>query len=325
MLAGTISSEPPLVAIVGPTASGKTAVAIEVAKQFNGEIVSADAVAVYRGLDIGSAKPSAPERSQTVFHLLDVVDATVDFTLADFERLASAAIADIRRRGRTPILCGGTGLYVRSVTATLTVPNVPPQEALRESYWAEVSRSGAQALYERLCSIDPVSAQKIGAGDAKRIIRALEVHSVTGRPISEFHTAEGVQGIPRDNTVIVGLRWDREALYQRIDERVDIMMSNGFLSEVEGLLKRGLSPETRSMQSLGYRHLCGHLTQGTPLLSAIADLKRDTRRYAKRQIAWFKADPNVHWIEVLSEPMVEAVVGTVSKITSSTLDRKVGE
>lgn len=292
--------EPPLVAIVGPTAAGKTAVGIALAKRLDGEIISADAVAVYRGLDIGSAKPDASERARTQFHLIDVADPDEDFTLADFARLTEQTIDDIRVRGKTPIIVGGTGLYVRAVTATLTMPNVPPQTEFREAMWAEVAEKGAPALHERLTAIDPAAAAKISPGDGKRIIRALEVHHATGQPMSSFHTPEGVHGISRPNTYVFGLRMEREKLYERIDARVDAMMAAGFLEEVRGLLESGYGPDLKAMQSLGYRHLCSHLVDGVLLQQVIEDLKRDTRRYAKRQLTWFNADTRVVWYDLVS-------------------------
>jgi tRNA dimethylallyltransferase len=290
-----VTPEPPLVAVVGPTAVGKTAVGIALAERLDGEIISADAVAVYRGLDIGSAKPDASEQARTPFHLIDVADPDEDFTLADFARLAEQTIGDIRRRGKTPIIVGGTGLYVRAVTATLTMPNVPPQTTFREAMWAEVAEKGALALHERLAAIDPEAAAKISPGDAKRIIRALEVHHATGQPMSSFHTPEGVHGISRPNTYLFGLRMDREELYARIEARVDAMLTTGFLEEVRSLLAAGYGPNVKAMQSLGYRHLCAHLVDGVPLAQVIEELKRDTRRYAKRQLTWFNADSRVVW------------------------------
>ncbi|MES2460094.1 MAG: tRNA (adenosine(37)-N6)-dimethylallyltransferase MiaA [Armatimonadota bacterium] len=308
---GEQATEPPLIAVVGPTASGKTAVGIALAHLLRGEIISADAVAVYRDLNIGAAKPDAEERRQAVFHLLDVVEPDEDFTLADFEQQANAAISEIRARGRVPILVGGTGLYVRSVTATLTVPNVPPQSALREALWQEVESQGAPALHLQLANIDVVTASKVHPGDAKRIIRALEVYRTTGQPLSAFHTAEGVQGVPRPNTLLFGLRWERETLYKRIEERVDTMMASGFLEEVRELQNRGFGAGLKSMQSLGYRHLLRHLSGEASLEEMVAELKRDTRRYAKRQISWFNADSQVRWIDVPERNMTTEAVAAV--------------
>lgn len=290
--------ETPLIALVGPTASGKTAVGIALAERIGGEIVSADAVAVYRGLNIGAAKPDNEERARARFHLIDVADPDDDFTVADFARLADTAIAQIRARGRIPILVGGTGLYVRSVTAVLSLPHVPPQTALREALWNEAEERGSESLHARLKTVDPIAAAKIHPGDAKRIIRALEVWQVTGSPLSSFHTPEGVQGTPRPGTRVFGLRIERETLYRRIEARVETMLAQGFLGEVRGLLAAGYDSGLKSMQSLGYRHLCRHLTENQPLDEAIAELKRDTRRYARRQLSWFNGDRNIAWLDV---------------------------
>ena len=285
----------PLLGIVGPTASGKTAVGIALARLLDGEIISADAVAVYRGLDIGSAKPDATERAHSAFHIIDVAEPDEDFTLADFQRLAEAAITEIRGRGKTPILVGGTGLYVRSVTATLSMPHVPPQPEIRARLWEEAEHSGAAQLHDRLKEVDSPSASKIQAGDAKRIIRALEVWEATGQPMSSFHTPEGVQGTPRPNTILFGLNMTRPTLYARIEKRVEAMMAAGFEEEVRGLLAAGYPPELKSLQSLGYRHLCASITGKISREQAVTELKRDTRRYAKRQFSWFNADTNIVW------------------------------
>jgi tRNA dimethylallyltransferase len=282
-----------LVCLVGPTGVGKTAVAIELAEQLSGELVSADAVAVYRGLDIGSAKPTQAEQARARFHLIDVVDPEEDFSMADFARLAEAAFAEIRSRGKLPILVGGTGLYVRSVTATLSVPAVPSQPELRARLWAEVEASGACVLFERLKKIDPES--KILANDAKKIIRALEVYEVTQRPLSDFHTPEGVRGIPKPDTLMIGLDRDRADLYQRIEQRIDAMLAEGLADEVRKLLQMGVSENAKSLGSLGYRHLV-QLERGRwTHTEMLEDLKRETRRYAKRQLTWFRRDPAVRW------------------------------
>jgi tRNA dimethylallyltransferase len=312
-----VPEQAPLIAVVGPTASGKTSVGIALAERLGGEIISADAVAVYRRLDIGAAKPDNAERTQARFHLIDVADPWDDFTVADFAEQAEDAISDIRRRGRTPLLVGGTGLYVRSVTATLSVPEVPPQPELRAALWAEVAEEGASALHARLAMLDAVSAAKILPGDAKRIIRALEVQSVTGLPASSFHTPEGIQGIPRANSAIFGLRWERLALYRRIEERVDIMMESGFLQEVRELRNSGVDRSVKSVQSLGYRHLYRHLDGEIDLPTAVDEIKRDTRRFAKRQMSWFNADPRVCWIDGESEPMAEAAADKIAEVVRS--------
>ena len=312
MTAATKQAEDaPLIAVVGPTASGKTVVGIALAQMLGGEIISADAVAVYRGLNIGAAKPDAAEQQQATFHLLDVVAPNEDFTLADFTQHAENAIADIRGRGKVPLLVGGTGLYVRSVTATLSMPNVPPQPALREALWQEAKLHGSPALHNQLLAIDPLSAAKILPGDAKRIIRALEVFRVTGQPMSAFHTSEGVQGVPKENTLLFGLRWEREALYKRIEDRIDAMMASGFLFEVRNIFQQGFGPNLKSMQSLGYRHLLRHLIDEAPLAEMVAELKRDTRRYAKRQVSWFNADSKIHWIDVSAKDMTTEAVAAV--------------
>jgi tRNA dimethylallyltransferase len=300
-----------LIAIVGPTAVGKTAVGVHLAEKIGGEVISADAVAVYRGLDIGAAKPDAAERARARFHLIDVVDPDADFTVADFEQQADAAIEEIQNRGQAPIVVGGTGLYVRAVAARLTVPNVPPQAELRAGLQAEAEAQGAAALHARLAAIDPAAAAKILPADVRRTIRALEVYLVTGQPMSSFHTPEGVHGVPRANTIVFGLRMEREALYRRIESRVDAMMAMGLREEVQGLLAAGHGPARKSMQSLGYRHLLRHLTQGQPLEETVAELKRDTRRFAKRQMAWFNADSQVRWIDVAADGTTAEAVAAV--------------
>jgi tRNA dimethylallyltransferase len=314
--------EPPLIAIVGPTAVGKTAFGIALAERLNGEIISADAVAVYRGLDIGAAKPDAAEREQARFHLIDVAEPDNDFTVTDFAALGEAAIAEIRNRERIPIIVGGTGLYVRALTATLTVPNVPPQPEFRAALWAEVDAVGAPVLHERLAAVDPEAAAKISAGDGKRIIRALEVYHVTGQPMSSFHTPEGIHGIPRPNTRLFGLTMERPLLHQRIEARVEAMMAAGFVDEVRGLLAAGYGPEFKAMQSLGYRHLCAHLRDGVPIAQTVEELKRDTRRYARRQMTWFNADTKVAWYGLGSggRDDVDTALASVESVVNSVME-----
>ena len=302
-----------LLGIVGPTGVGKTAVGVSLAELLGGELVSADAVAVYRKLDIGSAKPGVEERERVPFHLIDVADPEEDFSMTDFSRLAEESFGQIRGRGKLPILVGGTGLYVRSVTATLSIPNVPPQPELRARLWAEVELLGSPALHARLAEIDSISAEKILPGDAKRILRALEVYEVTKRPASSFHTAEGVHGVPKPGVRLFGLERERESLYRRIDDRVDEMLAQGFLDEVRGLLASGLSPEAKSLKSLGYRHLVQFLHGVVGWDDTVELLKRDTRRFAKRQLTWFRGDPAVCWTHVGENETAEAVARRIEK------------
>jgi tRNA dimethylallyltransferase len=288
----------PLLAIVGPTASGKTAVAIALAELLDGELVSADAVAVYKHLDIGSAKPTAAELHGIPLHAIDLAEPDVDFTVHDYEAAAEAAIAGIRARGRLPIVVGGTGLYVRPLVATLALPPVAPDPEIRERLNAEAAELGPQALHERLRGIDPAAAERIQSADTRRIVRALEVWEATGEPISHFHTPEGVHGIPKPGAFTVAIELPRETLYRRIDQRAQAMMDAGFVDEVRGLLAQGYDRSLKSLSSLGYRHLIQYLVDGKPLAEAFAELKRDTRRFAKRQIAWCRNDPSVHWVGV---------------------------
>ena len=277
------------------------------AERLNGELISADAVAVYKRLDIGSAKPTHAEQARVRFHLLDVAEPEGDFTMTDFERLATQAIADIRSRGKLPILLGGTGLYVRAITADLSIPAVPPQPEFRAARWAEVEEHGAPWLHEQLAVIDPPSAAKIQANDGKRIIRALEVFEVTGQPMSAFHTPEGVHGVPKPGVQMIGLDRERETLYERIDRRVDQMVTEGFVDEVRQLLDSGVPRDAKSLISLGYRHLVQFHCDGVTLEDSIAMIKRDTRRYAKRQLSWFRNDPAVNWTNIKKSDSAEDV------------------
>jgi len=296
----------PLVALVGPTASGKTAVGIALAGLLGAEIISADAVAVYRGLDIGAAKPDAAERATARFHCIDLADPSFDFSVHDYVAAAEAACAQVRGRGRLPLIVGGTGLYVRPMMATLSLPPVPPQPELRDALACEAETIGVEALHGRLAGIDPASAARIHPGDLRRIVRALEVHAVAGRPMSDFHTPEGVHGIPRPGALAVGLERDPEDLAARIAARVGSMLDGGFESEVRGLLAAGADPRSKALSSLGYRHLIQYLVDGRPLSEVVAELERDTRRYAKRQRSWFRNDPSVRWVEVpRDEPPAE--------------------
>lgn len=286
-----------LVGIVGPTATGKTAVGIELAKKLRGEIISADSMAVYKLMDIGTAKPTPDERAEATFHLIDVVCPDEDFSVAEFKRLAEEAIQDILTRGKVPIVVGGTGLYVRAVTGGLNIPKAGPDREFRERLRSEAAELGNEHLLARLKQVDPETAERLHPNDLKRIIRALEVYALTGLPISHFHETAGASEAICD-VRLFGLTMSRPELYRRIERRVDEQIESGLIEEVRALLDKGYAPDLSSMRGLGYKQVAGHLLGNYGLEEAVYLLKRDTRRFAKRQFTWFRADDRIHWIDV---------------------------
>lgn len=307
----------PLIVLVGPTSVGKSSLAIALAGRVGGEILAADSMQVYRGLDIGTAKPGAEERRRVRHHLLDLVDPDQSFTAADYARLASAAIADIRRRGHLPIMVGGTGLYVRAVLRGLF--DGPGEEmSIRNVLRQEATRAGVLALYQRLQVLDAEAAAAIHPNDLFRIVRALEVVTIIGRPISALR-AEGRKrhkAVPGP-VLWFGLERQRRELYQRIETRIEDMMAGGFLDEVRGLLDRGYLPALKPLRAIGYRHMVEYLEGRTKLDDTVACFKRDTRRYAKRQLTWFRHEEGLEWhrvegpafIERLLDSLVERIEG----------------
>jgi tRNA dimethylallyltransferase len=288
-----------LLAIVGPTAVGKTALSIELARRFGGEVISADSRQIYRHMDIGTAKATASEQAAVPHHLIDVVDPDEELTLAHYRRLATGAIADIAARGRLPILAGGTGLYVRALLEGWTVPEVPPQPELRRELegWAE--REGHEALHRRLARVDPDAAARIDARNVRRVIRALEVYHATGQPISSLQT----KSAPAYRVFTIGLTMPRPDLYRRIDERVDRMIAAGLVDEVRDLLARGYGLELPAMSGLGYRQIGQFLGGEVSLDEAIILIKRHTRRLVRQQYNWFRrGDPAIRWVDVSEQP-----------------------
>ncbi len=288
----------PLVVLVGPTGVGKSDLALALAERVGGEIVAADSMQVYRGLDIGTGKPRSKERQRVRHHLLDLVDPDQPFTAADYARLARVAVCDIRGRGRLPIVVGGTGLYVRALVRGLF--DGPGEErSLREVLRVEAARVGAPTLHCRLQALDAEAAAVIHPNDLFRIVRALEVVTMSGRPISALRAEARRDHKPLEAPVLLfGLERDRQDLYQRIEARAEEMLANGFLGEVRGLLDRGFSPVVKPLRAIGYRHLAEHLNGLTTLDHAVACLKRDTRRYAKRQLTWFHHEEGLEWHRV---------------------------
>ena len=288
-----------LVIIQGPTASGKSELAVALAERFSGEIVNADSMQVYRGMDIGTAKPTREMRERIPHHLLDIIEPDQPFSAADFRRSAEKAIHDIHGRGKRVFIVGGTGLYIKALTKGL-IDSPGGDETLREEL-KELARSrGNLELYKRLSLVDPATAEKLHPNDLVRVIRALEVHEMTGRSISEFRNRHRFCEISGYSCLKLGMAIDRAELYNRIDERVDRMMEQGFMEEVKNLHSRGYSPDLKPMRSLGYRHICSFLAGEYSLEDAVNILKRDTRRYSKRQMTWFRKDDEIKWFEYSS-------------------------
>jgi tRNA dimethylallyltransferase len=294
-----------LIAVVGPTATGKTALAVALARAIDGEIVGADSRQVYRCMDIGTAKPAPEERALAPHHLLDVVDPDEPFSLAEYLGMANAALEDVWARGRQPLLVGGSGQYVWALLEGWTVPRLPPQRELRRSLEGRAAREGVEALHRELARVDPQAAAGIDPRNVRRVIRALEVYQATGRPISFWQE----KAPPPWDTLILGLTCPRDELYRRIDIRVDGMMKAGLVDEVWGLLAMGYRRELPSMSGIGYREVGQHLAGELDLSAAVERIKTATHRLARQQSTWFRGDdPRIRWIDVsLGEPSQEAV------------------
>lgn len=297
----------PLLVIAGPTATGKSAVAVEVALRTNGEIVSADSMMVYRGMDIGTAKPTAAERRGVPHHLIDVVDPDQDFSVATFQRLARESIREINARGRLPVLAGGTGLYIRAVLEGFRLPGGIDKE-LRRRLAEEASRHGVSKVHELLRAVDPEAAARIHPNNLKRVIRAIEVFYRTGTPISQAASL----GEPEYDALMIGLYLDRPELYRRIEARVDAMIAAGLVDEVRGLIAGGLKRDCTAMQALGYKEIAAYLAGEVSFEEAVGLLKRNTRRFAKRQFTWFKREDRIRWLNVADFPGTEAVAEEIA-------------
>jgi tRNA dimethylallyltransferase len=297
----------PLVIVVGPTGVGKTAAAVQLASQVHGEIVSADSRQFYRHMDIGTAKPSLDERALAPHHLLDFLDPDTPFSLSEYKERAQAAIAGIAARGHVPMLVGGTGLYVRAVAEGWTLPEVPPDRELRERLEERAAREGGALLFAELQRLDPAAAAQIDPSNVRRVIRALEVCQVTGRPFSEQRRREP----PPYDELWLGLTMPRAALYERVDARIDAMVAAGWVEEVRALLARGYSLDLPAFTALGYREIGAYLRGEVSLEAAVVAIKHHTHRFIRHQYAWFSlSDVRLHWFEAqrrILPAMVELV------------------
>ena len=291
----------PLVVIVGPTASGKTAVSIDLAKRLNGEIVSADSRLLYRGMDIGTAKPTAAEQDNVPHHLIDVADPDETWSLALYQRTAYQVIDSILERRKLPILVGGTGQYVRAIIEGWRIPPQAPDESLRESLsrWAEMI--GPEGLHQRLATLDPQAAELIDYRNVRRTIRALEVILNTGERFSDLRKKQQCRYTP----FIFGISRPREVLYQRIDQRIDQMIADGLVEEVQTLLQSGYQADLPTLSAIGYGEIIQYLNNQVSLEEAVTLIRRNTRIFVRRQANWFKPDdPRIHWVEA-AEGMVD--------------------
>lgn len=295
-----------IICLCGPTATGKTAASIELAQRLDGEIISVDSGQIYRGMDIGTAKPTLEEQSQARFHLINICDPNEIFSAADFERLAIQAIHEIQSRGKRVILCGGTGLYLKSLEEGV-FEGPSKDETIRRTLEEEIAQGGLAALrylHDELQRVDPAAAAGIPFQNKQRLIRALEVYRLTGKPISQFWREQKAQEVsPRFEITKYALELNKEELHQRIDQRVDVMMEMGLIHEAESLLEKW-GRQAPGLKLIGYKECLGGMVEGMASEEIAALIKKNTRQYAKRQMTWFKKDKNVVWLEQFSKNFI---------------------
>lgn len=291
-----------VIAIVGPTAVGKTRLSIEVAKKFGGEIISGDSMQVYKGMDIGTAKIKEEEMAGIPHHMIDIKSPNEDFSVADFQYYVQKYIEEISARNHIPIIVGGSGLYIQAVLQNYNFSKEKRDDALTKRLEDEMKQKGIEPLFDRLKTIDPNQAEKIHPNNFRRVLRALEIFEKTGLTMTEYQKQQASSS-PYDS-LLIGLEMDRELLYKRINQRVDGMVREGLLEEVKGLIEKGYE-NYQSMKAIGYKELIPYFTGEVPLETSIELLKRNSRRYAKRQYTWFKNKMDVNWYELTPSTMTE--------------------
>ncbi|MDY2720155.1 MAG: tRNA (adenosine(37)-N6)-dimethylallyltransferase MiaA [Candidatus Faecousia sp.] len=284
-----------VICVAGPTACGKTGLAISLAKAYNGEVVSCDSMQIYRGMDIGTAKPTAQEMESVPHHMLDVADPAEDFSVSQYVAMADRAVQDILSRGKTAVIAGGTGLYMDSLIAGREFAPFP-QDGRRQKLEAEADEKGTEPMLERLRQVDPQTAERLHPSDRKRILRALEVYEQTGKPLS-WYNAQSRQQPPKYRPVWIGIDYvNRQTLYDRINRRVDEMLCRGLVEEVQRLLSAGVPSRSTALQAIGYKEIVRALEGQITLEQAVEQIKQGSRRYAKRQRTWFRRNDQMHWI-----------------------------
>ena len=293
---GPATAKTRTITIVGPTAVGKTEVTLSLAIRLGAEVISADAMQVYRGMDIGTAKPSREERAVVPHHLIDLVEPDRPFSVAEWVALARRVIASVRERGRVPLVSGGTPLYVEALFGRFSLAGgTGPDPALRARLRRQAETHGPSYLHRKLQAVDPIAAERVHPSDLKRTIRALEVYLTRGKPLSQLQRGRPDGELPGNGVVFAGLRRPREELLARIEERVETMLGQGLIEEVRALVRAGYDPALPSMQAVGYKELAGYLTGRVTFEEAKQLMLRNTRRLAKRQMTWFRSDPRIQW------------------------------
>lgn len=315
------SAKPKLLVLLGPTAVGKTKLSLEIAQRYNCEIISGDSMQVYRGMDIGTAKASQAEQQLVPHHLIDIHDPSYPFSAAEFQERVKALIQDIHSRGKLPFIVGGTGLYIESVCYDYQFTDVSMDEAFRQAQEEYANTHGEEALHDKLREIDPESAERLHANDRRRVIRALEIFHMSGQTMTA-HLASQKKESPYE-LCIIGLTMDRALLYQRIEERIDAMVQEGLVEEVRGLLDAGCPKQAISMQALGYKEIVSYLEHELSFEEAVTLLKRDTRRFAKRQLSWFRHMKDIDWVDVTDTANFSAHFEMISDILAGKFVHKI--
>lgn len=301
-----------VVAILGPTATGKSACAIELARRLDGEIISGDSMLVYKNMNIGTAKPTAEELALATHHLVDILPPDAQFSVVDFKQKAEELIADINARGKLPIIAGGTGLYIKALLENYSFNEVDEDKELRQKLEQEAAEQGAEKLYARLQALDPEAAKLIHPNNVRRVVRALE-SALKGGHVSQESTYNKVEEEPAlaYDAKVFGLTMERVFLYERINKRVDIMLDMGLEQEVRDLLAQGVPTSCQSMQSIGYRQMVWYLEQGMPYSEAVDKLKQATRNFAKRQLTWYRKMPYIEWLEIDRQLEYSRIIDTM--------------
>ncbi|RSD23041.1 tRNA (adenosine(37)-N6)-dimethylallyltransferase MiaA [Mesobacillus subterraneus] len=308
-----------VIVLIGPTAVGKTKLSIELAKRFNGEIISGDSMQIYKGMDIGTAKITQEETEGVPHHLIDIKEPNESFSTAEFQDLVRRKIAEISSRGKMPMIVGGTGLYIQSVIFDYHFTDAPSDPDFRRKLEEEAKEHGQEYLHEKLKEADPESAERIHPNNLRRVIRALEIIHCTGKTAGELQENQSPELLY--NTALVGLTMDRERLYERINLRVDLMMEQGLLEEVKYFYEKGLR-NCQSIQAIGYKELYDYFDGKETLEGAVENLKQNSRRYAKRQLTWFRNKMNVEWFDMTESVDAEKKFAEISKFIEGKLEIK---